>query len=82
MLAADTALRALALTGSDPGFCAGLDLVELGASPDDFTPTALVPLQQFPVGANLRSLQISGLLRTGRGSQTPMRASACCPPGD
>jgi enoyl-CoA hydratase len=48
-LAADTALRALVLTGADPAFCAGLDLIELGTTPDAFTPDALESLQHFPV---------------------------------
>jgi len=29
-LGADTAVRAIVLTGADPAFCAGLDLTELG----------------------------------------------------
>ncbi len=33
-LDADAAVHAVVLTGSDPAFCAGLDLVELSAAPD------------------------------------------------
>jgi enoyl-CoA hydratase len=33
-LDADESVRAVVLTGSDPAFCAGLDLVELSAAPD------------------------------------------------
>jgi enoyl-CoA hydratase len=41
-------LRAVVLTGADPAFCAGLDLVELGAGAE-FPPAALEPLWALPV---------------------------------
>jgi enoyl-CoA hydratase len=47
-LAGDDGLRALVLTGSDPAFCAGLDLVELGAG-TEFSPRALDGLLALPV---------------------------------
>jgi enoyl-CoA hydratase len=47
-LAGDDGLRALVLTGSDPAFCAGLDLVELGAA-TEFSPRALDGLLALPV---------------------------------
>jgi enoyl-CoA hydratase len=47
-LAADDGLRALVLTGADPAFCAGLDLVELGTGAE-FSPDALAGLAELPV---------------------------------
>lgn len=47
-LAAEPALRALVLTGSDPAFCAGLDLTELGQRSSDGERT-LRPLPDVPV---------------------------------
>jgi enoyl-CoA hydratase len=47
-LAADDSLRALVLTGADPAFCAGLDLVQLGNGAE-FSPDALAGLAGLPV---------------------------------
>jgi enoyl-CoA hydratase len=47
-LAADDALRAVVLTGADPAFCAGLDLVELGNGAQ-FSPRDLDGLTALPV---------------------------------
>lgn len=47
-LRADESLRALVVTGSDPSFCAGLDLFEL-AEGVEFSAAALDGLRSFPV---------------------------------
>jgi enoyl-CoA hydratase len=47
-LAEDDGLRAVVLTGAGPAFCAGLDLIELGAGVE-FPPGALAPLLALPV---------------------------------
>jgi len=44
----DDGVRAVVLTGADPAFCAGLDLVELGEGAE-FPPGALDPLLALPV---------------------------------
>jgi len=46
-LAADESLRAIVVTGADPAFCAGVDLVELGEG-KHFGPHALDALRAFP----------------------------------
>lgn len=45
---ADDTVRAVVVTGADPAFCAGLDLVELGAGAS-FDPDALAPLLALPI---------------------------------
>jgi len=47
-LATDESLRAIVVTGADPAFCAGVDLVELGEG-KHFGPSALDALRAFPL---------------------------------
>lgn len=60
-LAGDDGLRALVLTGSDPAFCAGLDLVELGAG-TEFSPRVLDGLLALdvPVIGAINGVAITG----------------------
>jgi enoyl-CoA hydratase len=60
-LAGDAGLRALVLTGADPAFCAGLDLVELGAG-TEFSPGALAPLLALgvPVIGAINGVAVTG----------------------
>ena len=60
-LAADDSLRALVLTGADPAFCAGLDLVELGNGAE-FSPDALAGLAglTIPVIGAINGVAVTG----------------------
>jgi enoyl-CoA hydratase len=60
-LAADPGLRAAVLTGADPSFCAGLDLVELGAGVA-FPPDGLRPLLDLgvPVIGAINGVAVTG----------------------
>jgi enoyl-CoA hydratase/carnithine racemase len=60
-LAAEPGLRAVVLTGADPAFCAGLDLVELGAGVR-FPPDGLQPLLDLgvPVIGAINGVAITG----------------------
>jgi enoyl-CoA hydratase len=60
-LAADPGLRALVLTGADPAFCAGLDLIEFGAGAA-FPADALEPLLalDIPVIGAVNGAAITG----------------------
>jgi enoyl-CoA hydratase len=46
---ADATVRAVVLTGADPAFCAGIDLGELGTSPEAFGTGTLRAVQELPV---------------------------------